>query len=281
MPRGWFWSFLGDLAGESRQANRRRLTISVAAALAIVEIAVMVIPRHSYTLQIQPVEHVTLKLTRIEHRVKPTPKPTPHPTPKPTPQPIVHAKTIAETHVRPHVVNPGAPSERQRIHRVASARPLVRTKYHSKPVEHVPMGGHGAGASTTAKAETGSVGTGGSGTGQSGNGQGTGGAPAAHEPCGYVDFAPSGKQTTDPATGRVWEYITLIVHFPDGSEQSLDLDYPFYYPNDAQDPFTHQDVPATFQFPPPGQAGSEPALVQYVMQHTSPQGYTTLRDCPK
>lgn len=274
-PRGWLSSFLRDLSGENAQASRRRLLFAVALALAIIEIVVMSIPKHTYTLQIEPVEHITLaKMTRIEHR--------PSPTPKPTPKPVVHTKVIAQTNPQPRKLSPAAPAEKQPVKRVSSARPIVRTKFHSKPVEHVPMGGHGAGTSKTANATAGSVGTGGNGTGESGTGQGSGGAPAAHEPCGEVDFSPNGNPTTD-RTGRIWEYVALIVHFPDGSEQSVDLDYPFYYPSEDQDPFIkgHDNIPATFQFPPTNQAPSEPALVQYVVQHTSADGYTLLKDCPK
>lgn len=275
-PRGWLSSFLRDLSGETPQAARRRLIFALALALAIIEIVVMLIPQHTYTLQVPPIEQVTIaKLTRIQHRE--TPKP------KPTPKPIVHAKVIAQTNVQPHKISPAAPAEKQPVKRISSARPIVRTKHHSKPVEHIPMGGHGAGTSKSAKAVAGSLGTGGTGTGESGAGQGTGGAPAAHEPCGEVDFAPNGNPTIDARTGRIWEYVALIVHFPDGSEQSVDLDYPFYYPSDAQDPFIkgHEQIPATFQFPPPSQASGEPPLVQYVITHTTPDGYTTLKDCPK
>jgi hypothetical protein len=272
--RGWLSSILRDLSGESAQAGRRRIIVASAFALAIIEITAMSIPTHTYSLTAPPIEQFTLaKLVHIERH--PTPKP------KPTPQPIVHAKLIAETHVKPHVVNPGAPSEHQRVKRIASARPLIRTKYHSKPVRHIPMGGHGLGVSKVAKAVTGGIGPGGTGTGESGSGQGTGGAPPAQEPCGYVDFVPNGKPTNDPNTGRVWEYVSIVVHFPDGSSQSLDLDYPFYYPSEAQDPFIHDNIPATFEFPPPNQAANEPPLVQYVIKHTSSDGYTLLRDCPK
>ncbi len=277
--RGWLSSFIRDLSAETSQANRRRLVIGLALALAIIEVVVMSIPQHTYAIPSEPAERITVaKLMRIEHRPKPTPKPKP----KPTPKPIVHAKVIAETHVQPHVVAPAAPSERQRIRRVASARPLVRTRYHSKPVEHIPMGGHGAGASRVAKAVTGSAGQGGTGTGESGTGQGTGGAAAAHEPCGYVDFAPNNNPTIDSRTGRVWEYVSIIVHFPDGSEQSLDLDYPFYYSSQNTDPFIkgHDNIPATFQFPPPNQASGEPPLVQYVIAHTTSDGFTLLHECP-
>lgn len=275
-PRGWLSTFIRDLSGESKEAHRRRLVVAFAVALAIIEITAMSIPSHTYAVPEQPVERITIaKLVRIIHRAPPTPKP--------TPKPIVHSKVVAQTHVQPRVVNPGAPAQHQVVHRVASARPVIHTHFHSKPTVHVPTGGHGMGTSKAAKAVTGGVGPGGVGTGESGQGQGTAGAPAAHEPCGYVDFSPNDKPTFDSRTGRVWEYVAIIVHFPDGSQQSVNLDYPFFYNSEAADPFMpgHGDVPATFQFPPPNQAGSEPPLVQYVIQHTSPDGYTTLHDCPK
>ena len=283
-PRGWLSSLLGDLAGESPEASRRRLILAVALAIALIEIVTIVIPRHSYTLTTQPKETITIaKLTRIEHRAVPTPKPKP----KPTPKPIVHTKVIAQTHVKPTVVNPGNPSRKQHVKRISQAAPTMRTHYHSKPAAHVPTGAQGAGTSKNAKPLTGSVGTGGTGTGQSGQGQGTGGAPEAHEPCGYVDFIATGTPTVDRSTGRVWEYIQMIVHFPDGSEQSVDLDYPWYYASDQQDPWSdyneklHPDAPVPFQFPPPSQAANEGPLVQYVIKHTTPDGYTLLRPCPK
>lgn len=275
-PRGWLSSFLRDLAGESAQAHRRRLTVAFAIALAIIEITAMTIPNRTYVIAEQPIERITIaKMVRIIHRAPPTPKP--------TPKPIVHAKVVAETHVQPRIVSPAAPAQHQQVHRVASARPTIHTRYHSKPAVHVPTGGHGLGTSKSAKAVTGGVGPGGTGTGESGAGAGAGGAPAAHEPCGYVDFAPNVKPTVDQKTGRIWEYVAIIVHFPDGSQQSVDLDYPFFYNSEADDPFMpgHGNIPATFQFPPANQAATEPALVQYVIAHTSPDGFTTLHDCPK
>ena len=279
--RGWLSWLFGDDA-PAPQANRRRLIFAFAVAIALHEIAAGVVPWHTQTLQTSPVETLTIaKITRIEHRVRPTPTPRPAPTPKP----IVHTKVIAPTHVKPRIISPAKPSEHQHVKRVASARPIIRTRYHSKPARiHVPTGGRGAGASKTAKALTGGVGPGGTGTGESGNGTGTGGAPLAHEPCGFVEFAPNEAQArVDQATGRVWEYVSIMVHFPDGTEMSLPLDYPFYYPTQDQDPFLpgHQDIPATFQFPPADKRADEPSLVQYVMQHTTAAGFTTLHDCPR
>lgn len=248
--------------------HRRRLVVAFAIAIALEEIFAGLVPLRSLTFvnQEQPEILTIAKLTRIELR--------------PTPKPKVRVHVIAPTNVQPKVVNPGKPSENQHVRRVASARPLVRTRYHSAPAHiHVPTGGHGAGTSKTATANTGGVGPGGTGTGESGAGTGTGGAPAAHEPCGYVEFVPYDAPTIDSSTGRVLEHITMTVHFPDGTTQGVDLDYPFSYPSTTVDPFRIVNAKeATFQFPPAGT--SQPDLVQYVMQHTSADGYTKLKPCP-
>jgi hypothetical protein len=240
------------------------------------EIIAGIFPWRSQTISEAPAETITIaKLTRIEHRAKPTPAP--------TPKPIVHTKNIAETHVRPQIVNPGSPSQPEHIRRIANARPIAHTRYHSKPATiHVPEGGQGAGTSKIAKVLTGGVGTGGTGSGESGNGNGTGGAPEAQEPCGYVDFEPNAQPIVDQATGRIWEHISAVVHFPDGSAQTVVLDYPFFFPNRTSDPYfpENKNVPALFQQPPPSQAAAEPPLVQYIMKHSTAEGFTRLRDCP-
>ena len=261
--------------------NGRRLVLGLAGALALHEIFAALVPLHQATIREAPVETITIaKIVKIEHRPKPTPKPTPRPTP--TPQPVVHTKVIAETHTPTPVINPGSPSQNHHIRRIASARPLVHTRYHSKPVAHIPVGGHGAGTSRTATANTGGIGPGGNGTGVSGSGNGTGGAPAAHEPCGFVEFIPTDQPHIDSGTGRVWENVEVRVHFPDGTTQTQVLDYPFYYAAISQDPFADRSVSdPTFQFPPSGQRAGEPELVQYVMAHSTGDGVTRLKDCPK
>jgi hypothetical protein len=257
---------------ETKQAARRRLVFAFAIALALHEIAALAYPWwRRFTPPPQPVERFTIaKLIRIEHRATPTPPP--------TPKPVVHA--IGQTNVAAHIVNPGRSSEKQPIKRIASARAIAHTKYHLKPIIHVPAGGHGAGTAV-AKADTGSLGNGGNGTGESGNGNGGGGAAVGQEPCGAVDFLTTTQPTIDSSTGRVWEHIMIQVHFADGTSQTVPLDYPFYYPSQAVDPFLQSNVRvADFQFPPAAQAASEPPLVQYVIAHTRADGTTKLRDCP-
>lgn len=75
------------------------------------------------------------------------------------------------------------------------------------------------------------------------------------------------------------------MHFADGSSQSLVLDYPWYYPSEAANPWSGQNLrdpnfPTRFQPPPAGKLGNEPELVRYVIDHSTSDGMTLLRDCP-
>lgn len=77
----------------------------------------------------------------------------------------------------------------------------------------------------------------------------------------------------------------MSVHFADGSAQSVMLDYPWYYPSEAANPWSDQNLkdpnfPTRFQPPPADRVSGEPPLVQYVAQHSTPDGMTLLRDCP-
>lgn len=264
------------------ERNAQRFILAFAVALAVHEIAAALVPFHHATLRVEPVERITIaKLIKIEHRATPTPKPTP--TPEPTPHQVVYTKHIDVTRTPTPVINPGAPSQNHHIRKIASARPLVHTRYHSKPANiHVVMGGHGSGTSTKANANVGGVGTGGNGTGINGNGNGTGGAPEAHEPCGFVEFIPTDQPHVDSGTGRVFESVIVRVHFPGNGVQDQPLDYQFQYPSLSQDPFAQRDLPdPAFQFPPVDMRANEPDVIQYVMAHSDAAGHTKLKDCPK
>ena len=155
----------------------------------------------------------------------------------------------------------------------AASRPKVVTKFHSKPIMSVPVGGQGAGAGR--KGTVGSLGTGGTGTGAGDQGNGSGGV------CGAVDFAAPGG-SYDASTGlTIYDNVGMTVHYADGHAESVTLDYPWHYRNEAMDPFKHPsgEVPLLFQFPPKAMRANEPPLVQYVMAHTDVMGTTTLNDC--
>ncbi|MDE2573425.1 MAG: hypothetical protein KGM44_13000 [bacterium] len=221
-----------------------------------------------------------VRVVTIERRPIPTPRP-----PKPTPL-AVHPRriaTIAPAHVA--VATPGSAAPRRRVTRKAQAPPRVHTQHHSRlnPVAIV-MGGQGAGAAL-AGPPVGGAGPGGEGTGQGTSGTGSG-AAAADEPCGYVEFVDiNGISEYDKSTGGFFVRIRMIVHFPDHHSDDVNLDYPWYYPNEAANPWSAQNVKnlgagVTFQWPPAPKAAKEPPLVRYVMQYTTPSGYTKLKGCP-
>ncbi|MDQ2662407.1 MAG: hypothetical protein M3Y18_00045 [Candidatus Eremiobacteraeota bacterium] len=248
--------------------DRWRLAVAFAIAIALHEVFAGFFPDHYSHVNDQREVVQNVEIMRI------------HKKPKPTPKPIVRKHVIAQTHVQPKIVSPAANSQPQHIARKAQARPLVRTRYHLRvnPV-HLVFGGQGT-SSGHAKALTGGAGTGGSGSGTGGSGNGIGGAPAASEPCGYVELIPAGGESTDPQ-GRVTQTISVSVHFPDQTNESVPLDYPFIYPTTEANPFRQgSTLPATFQFPPANLRYNEPSLVQYVMRHTTADGYTRLKKCP-
>lgn len=253
---GWLGLFFG-----SDEQNDRRLTLAFACALALNAILIGLFIGLSHRpgpVQREVVSHVAV--VAIAHA---TPTPKPKPTPKPTPHPAVIAR----------VVDPGRSAHVEVIKRVAASRPKTVTIHHSKPVSEVPVGGQGAGEGR--KGTTGSLGTGGTGTGAGGEGNGSGGI------CGSVDFADSQEASYDASTGTyIYDGVQMIVHYSDGTAKTITLDYPWHYRDESMDPFKHADAPMWFQFPPKSMRASEPPEVQYVMQHSSPEGSTDLNLCP-
>jgi hypothetical protein len=78
----------------------------------------------------------------------------------------------------------------------------------------------------------------------------------------------------------------MSVHFADGTSQSMILDYPWYYPSEAANPWSDQNLkdpnfPTRFQPPPADRIDGEPPLVQYVVTHSTADGLTLLRYCPE
>ncbi len=222
----------------------------------------------------------TAQLVRIE-RVLPTPAPRP---PRPPRRVVTHARVIATIEPRAIVRAPaGVSARREIVKRAGAARPAPPKLVQTKPVWDVPTGAAGAGAGAASGA--GSVGAGGNGTGAGTNGAGTG-AAGGTEPCGYVEFADVHGSQYDARTGGFWVDISMTVRFPDGHAESTVLDYPFYYPSEAANPWSSANLKnpsyaaIEFQMPPPAKRDAEPALVQYVMAHTTAEGYTKLKPCP-
>lgn len=135
-----------------------------------------------------------------------------------------------------------------------------------------------------ATAGSGAAGAPGSGAGSGIRGDGTGAADG-DEPCGLVTFSDPHGSHYDPRTHGFYVDIRMSVHFADGSAQSMVLDYPWYYPSEAANPWSDQNLkdpgfPTRFQPPPVEKAATEPPLVHYVAQHSTADGMTLLRDCP-
>jgi hypothetical protein len=197
--------------------------------------------------------------------LRPTPAPPTTPMPTPTPVPVVN-RPQRIVPPRPHASTRGAPA------RLQLSRPS-----NSRPVWEVASGHAGSDVSLA-----------GNGT-SAGNGSGTqsNGSAAAigDEPCGFVTFSdPHGSQF-DPRTGGFRVDIRMSVHFADGSARSMILDYPWYYASESANPWSDQNLrdpnfPTRFQPPPPEKIDGEPPLVKYVIEHSTSDGMTLLKDCP-
>lgn len=228
------------------------MIVSFAVAIAFLEIACALLP--PYATQTRETVAARVTILREVRRAVPTPTPVPLRTPVPV-------KRVAPTQHQAAVIAPSA------SHRSPKAVP-----HHLAPVTHArsnrPIW-------DVAGGQTGN----GPGTGVSGAGQG--GDRAAQQPCGAVDFDSAPVFTRDPQTGLyVYNDIKMSVHFPDGTTQTIRLDWPWHYKNPQMDPFKQPDAPLWLQFPPKAMRAQEPPLVQYVMAHTTPEGSTELGECP-
>ena len=101
--------------------------------------------------------------------------------------------------------------------------------------------------------------------------------------CGFVEFLQEGRTEVNQA-GVVRERVKMSVRYADGRSDFVSLDWYWYYPSTAADPFSSENLrkPVTvlFQSPPADKLAKEPFAVKYVMAHTTPEGKTTLEDCP-
>ncbi len=200
-------------------------------------------------------------------------------TPSPAPRPVriaerVRAVPVAQTPRRAAAAQRAAQASKRLEHpqRVvplaSSSRPVWAAAGSANAGAMLASAGSAAGASTAA-------GAGGEGAAPSGD----------TRPCGFVTFSdPHGSQY-DSRTQGFWVDIRMAVRFSDGSSQSMILDYPWYYPSEAANPWSDQNLrdpnfPTRFQPPPSEKAAGEPPLVKFVMTHSTADGLTLLRDCP-
>jgi hypothetical protein len=201
-----------------------------------------------------------------------TPSPAPAPTAIAPPQRVASPRRSTAARTEGRHGGHGLPRA------IASAQPPARLAADAKPVWDVPSGRAASGASL---AETGAAAGTGTGSGTSGSG-----AASGDEPCGFVVFSDPHGSHYDPRTRGFWVDIRMSVHFADGSSQSMILDYPWYYASEAANPWSDQNLrdpnfPMRFQAPPPEKAAAEPELVRYVIDHSTAEGMTLLKDCPQ
>ncbi|HTV93624.1 MAG TPA: hypothetical protein VMG98_12990 [Verrucomicrobiae bacterium] len=240
----------------------RRLAIAFACAVALHEIAVAFIPlQRPIEDQEESVAHVTI--ARIVRR------PTPAPTPTPAP---VHLSAVSQT-------TAGLRARVEPVKHAGAKRPTPPKVVYATPDASIPTGGQAAGAQNGQDAGSlSSVNGNGNGTGDSGNGNAN-----SSIPCGAVDFQAVGNAHYNPDTG-FYERSNIVayVHYSDGSLERVPLDWTWRYKSEADDPFNPgSDALMYFEFPPIAQRAIEPAIVQYIIQHTSASGATRLNErCP-
>ncbi|MBV8499094.1 MAG: hypothetical protein JO003_07580 [Candidatus Eremiobacteraeota bacterium] len=246
---------------------RNRLLLAAAISLALHEAAAGLVPRDLWRPAPSNEIVTRAQILRVARLIA-----TPTPRPVRTAEPVRPAAAPAPRRAAaapPQVAQASA-------HRPEPRRSVVPTPSQGRPVWDATESGNGH--AVVASAGTGT-------NGSAGAADGGGAAPNDTRPCGFVTFSdPHGSQY-DSRTHGFWVDIRMSVRFADGTTQSMILDYPWYYPSEAANPWSDANLrdpnfPTRFQQPPPGKATGEPPLVQYVMAHSTAEGLTLLRDCP-
>jgi hypothetical protein len=246
------------------------LAIAFAASIAVHEILAGTIPGNPATAPPEREIVTRVQILRVVRR--PVVEPTQHPvaTLRPVSTPPPKRRREIGNAVE------GATGAR---HVSAAPRPAAARRYQARPVWDA---GGGNGAGQLAATQTGTA----LGSDNGSGAQGTGTGPATgSEPCGFVEFSDPHGSAFDPRTRGFYVDIRMHVHFADGTSQSLVLDYPWYYSSESANPWSDENLrdpnfPTRFQPPPQNKVGNEPELVRYVMDHSTPEGLTLLRDCP-
>ncbi len=246
------------------RSDERRLIVAFAIAIGIHEVIAGLVPAGLFPKA--PVHEVVAnaRIVQIAVHLRARPTPPPHRIAAhlvPTPRPLRTAE-------RPHAAGGHrAARPANRSARIAFAR--------TEPAAALQNAANGP---STDDAQGAGTNDGGGAAQGSDNGGGD-------EPCGFVTFSdPHGSQF-DPRTHGFWVDIRMSVHFSGGASQSMILDYPWYYPNEAANPWSDQNLRdpnflPRFQPPPPQKRDGEPALVRYVLAHSTADGLTLLQDCP-
>lgn len=195
-------------------------------------------------------------------------------------------KPITIVKPRPHLASKAVAPLRKRHGGKASphihiAQIAPRAKPHPVSLaKNIGRGVAGLGVGGTAGGGVGTGGEGGVGSGVEGNGRGD----AATAPCGFVEFKPLRQEIKG---GKHYVWVQILVHLRDGEIIADDLQWPFVYAGDADNPWSarnagNSEFQTVMQPPPPDfnlEAEQEHATVLAVRQ-TGPDGFTLLKPCP-
>ncbi len=245
---------------------KTRLVLAAAISIAIHEAAAGLVPQAFW--RPSPSQEVITRARIVRVAIHPLVA-----TPTPRPGRMATVLPVAAAPAAPHRAAAASP---QPAH--ASPRRIAKlAPSHGRPIWEAAGSANGHAIVASAGAGT---------NGSAGAGAAGDAAPAGDtRPCGFVTFSdPHGSQYDSRSHG-FWVDIRMAVRFSDGSTQSMILDYPWYYPNEAANPWSDANLhdpnfPTRFQKPPPEKAAGEPPLVQYVITHSTADGLTLLRDCP-
>lgn len=265
----------------------------IAVAFAFLEVVAGLYPHRAPP---KPEERVVAQVVTISQRTPPpTPPPTPAPTPKPTPRitptPRPHY-TLAPVTVVLAPAAKAAATPALHIGGAAAAKHLAVTRTPQRTLAHAPV--HSLANGKAAGQQNGGTGTGGgAGVGTGGlGGTGSGTGKAGNGNAGDVSTAPCGEVILEPShlgyrrDGTVVQEVIAKVTLRDGSVTIGKFPWPFLYPGEKLNPFTHDELVTDHngvpvQPPPPGtDIASLPAAVQIVLKHTDlATGYTSLPTC--
>lgn len=213
----------------------------------------------------------------------PTPKITPTPQPHYTLAPkIVVRAPAAKAAALPTLHLGGAAAKKT----VARQTPRPRITVAHRPALSV-ANGRAAGVSNGGRGSGAGAGNGTGGLGGTGSGTGTTGDGNAGDistaPCGDVILEP-GHLAYRPDGTVVQDVIAKIVT-RDGNVSIAPFPWPFLYPGERQNPFTHDEAlgghnGVPIQPPPPGtDIESLPPVIQVILKHSNAAGFTTFSSC--
>jgi hypothetical protein len=276
-----------------------RMIVAIACAIALNEIVIGLLAYYSVWAPPKPqADRVIAQQIVIVRRpsLRPTPPPTPKPRPNPTPRVALTTRHLVQARPRaaaPVTVQRGGEAAHRAPVVVAKRAPVIlvtpapvkvaiaaRNAIDNGAAAGVANGGSGEGAGPGA----GNGGAGGSANGTGGNGNDAG-LDTPLSPCGHPTFSASGETFRD---GEY--YVSVRIHVPLRNGEIVDdqLHWQWVYGSPEQDPWSEINIrrdpysPVYLQFPPRGYDldGLQKPSTVLAIQHTRPNGSTTLPSCP-